>query len=66
MLGGEGRAAGLLGGRELHEFDTGEVRIVEIELDLAVLSYLTLGAVGAFAVIAGEGGDGVRHTDDAE
>ena len=66
MGGGEGRAAGLLGGRELHELDASLIGVEEVELHFAVAANLGLAAVGAFAVVAGERGDGVLHLGDAE
>src|ERR1700727_778127 len=66
VLAGKGRTAGLLRGDELHELDASLVGVVEVELDFAVAAHLTFGAVGPFAVIAGQSDDSVRHADDAE
>lgn len=38
VFGGEGGAAGILLGGELHELDAGVVGIVEVELELAVFA----------------------------
>jgi len=62
----ERRAAGLLAGDELHEFDAGLVRIEEVELHLAVEPHLGLAAVGAFAVVARQRGNHVLHMGYAE
>lgn len=66
MFAGEGGAAGILCRDELHELDAGLIGVVEIELDLSVAAHLGFSAVGAFAVVAGQGGDGVVHVGDAE
>ena len=66
MRAREGRAARLLGGNEFHELDTGFIRIEEIELHFAVESHLSLAAVGAFAVVARQRGNGVLHVGYAE
>jgi len=59
-------AAGRAGGFELHVFDAGEVGVEEVELDLSIFAHLRLGAVGAFALVAGEGCDDVGHLVGAE
>ena len=66
MLGGEGGAAGFLCGGELHVLDPGLVGIEEVELNFAVAAHLGFGAVGAFAVVAGESDDDVVHVGGAE
>jgi hypothetical protein len=60
------RAAGCAGWLELHVFDPGEVGVEEVELYLAVFAHLSLGAVGAFAVVAGKGLDDGIHVGSAQ
>lgn len=61
-----GRAAGSAGGFELHVFDSCEIRVEEVELNLAVFTHLAFGAVGTFTFVTGKGVDDVGHMGGPE